>query len=77
MLASGDDPATKLPQVARYLGHIQFAGVPDRGPPDEGDVDYTRAFQLLKEMGWQQPLGAEYKPAGDTNDSLGWLQALR
>ena len=74
---TGDDPATKLPQVARYLGHIQFAGVPDRGPPDEGDVDYARVFQLLKEMGWQQPLGAEYKPTGKTDDTLGWLQILR
>jgi hydroxypyruvate isomerase len=60
------------------IGHIQFAGVPTRGVPDEGDVDYAQLFAHLKERGYDQPLGAEYKPAnGDTAGSLGWMARLR
>ena len=59
-------------------GHIQFAGVPSRGRPDIGEVNYAHIFAHLTECGYDAPLGAEYKPeAGDTAASLGWMAALR
>ena len=54
----------------------QFAGVPDRGEPDRGTVDYRQVFTALAEAGWDRPLGAEYRPSGRTEDSLGWMQLL-
>lgn len=69
-----------LSQLDRHLpitGHVQFASVPDRGTPDHGEVDYHAVFDRLKALGWDQPLGAEYRPVGATNDSLGWLAELR
>jgi hydroxypyruvate isomerase len=59
-------------------GHIQFAGVPSRGRPDEGEIDYRHVFAYIAEIGYDAPLGAEYKPeGGDTDASLGWMRTLR
>jgi len=60
------------------IGHIQFASVPDRGAPDNGEIYYPYVFDHIKSLGYASPLGAEYKPAnGDTDASLGWLNAIR
>ena len=60
------------------IGHIQFAGVPGRGRPDQGDVNYQHIFAHLADLGYATPLGAEYRPEkGDTDASLGWMDRLR
>ena len=60
------------------IGHIQFAGVPSRGRPDEGEVNYAHIFARLAASGYDAPLGAEYKPdGGDTDASLDWMKKLR
>ena len=62
-------------RARHVVGHVQFAGVPDRGEPDTGTVDYRA---LLPAMGWHGPFGAEYRPrGGDTLAGLGWLGAFR
>ena len=66
-----------LTRMAPITGHIQFAGVPDRGTPDRGEVNYRHIFAHIDAMGWNAPLGAEYRPNGLTGDSLGWMQSLR
>ncbi|MEM7440768.1 MAG: TIM barrel protein [Pseudomonadota bacterium] len=72
----GDVLAT-LKDTLPVVGHIQFAGVPDRGDPATGTVNYRDIFAEIAAMGWDQPLGAEYKPGGPTERSLGWMQSLR
>lgn len=67
------DLSNRLKRLLPQIGHIQFASVPDRGTPDHGEVHYAYLFDLLNRLGWQSPLGAEYKPDGPTEDSLGWL----
>lgn len=69
------DILTRIADLGDLIGHIQFASVPDRGAPDHGELDYTTIFNSLK--GWPRPLGAEYKPVGDTNATLGWMQPFR
>lgn len=67
-----------LDQLDKHLpiiGHIQFASVPDRSEPDHGDVDYGEVFARLDALGWDQPLGAEYRPAGATEDGLDWMRS--
>ena len=60
------------------IGHIQFAGVPGRGRPDQSDVNYQHIFAHLADLGYATPLGAEYRPEkGDTDASLGWMDLLR
>ncbi len=69
-----------IEQLKRYLpivGHIQFAGVPTRGWPDEGQLDYYAIFNAIQKMAWDKPLGAEYKPGGKTKASLRWLSQIK
>lgn len=69
------DVSTRLKDLLPFIGHIQFASVPDRGAPDHGDLNYKEIFAAIEQMGWDKPIGAEYKPVGLTSDSLNWMQA--
>jgi 2-dehydrotetronate isomerase len=71
------DVIARLRALFPLIGHIQFAAIPDRGAPDHGDLDYATVFAEIAALGWQRPLGAEYKVSGATGDSLGWLRDLR
>ena len=71
------DVITRLGEHLDVIGHIQFASVPDRGTPDHGELNYRDIFAAIKRMGYTAPLGAEYKPVGQTGDDLAWMQALR
>lgn len=67
------DVITRLQTLKSAIGHIQFASVPDRGTPDHGEINYHAVFRAIADLGWSMPLGAEYKPAGPTQDSLDWM----
>lgn len=71
------DITTRLRQFYPIIGHIQFASVPNRGAPNMGEINYTYIFEVIESLGWQQPLGAEYKPNADTEDTLGWLDSFK
>ena len=72
-------------KVRRYLGvaggervgHVQVAGVPDRGEPDVGEVEFGYLLRLLEELGYAGWVGCEYRPRAGTSAGLGWLQRLR
>jgi hydroxypyruvate isomerase len=61
----------------QIIGHIQFASVPDRGPPDHGEIAYDHIFRVIAELGYHAPLGAEYKSTLPTEATLGWLKPRR
>ena len=71
------DLSHRLKALLPVIGHIQFARVPDRGPPDGGELNFRYIFDVLEDLGWQGPLGAEYKSNLPTDETLGWLHALR
>lgn len=72
------DLTRRLSANLDITGHIQFAGVPSRGRPDRGEIDYRHIFAHIADIGYGAPLGAEYKPEdGDTDASLGWMATLR
>ena len=70
------DIITRFDALRPVIGHVQFASVPDRGRPDNGEINYTYIFQELAKRGWIKPLGAEYKPFGDTDNTLGWMTSM-
>ena len=39
-------------------------------------LNFDVIFKAIADLGWPTPLGAEYKPVGETASSLGWLRAL-
>jgi len=75
---SEGDVAIKLREYlpTGRVGHIQFAGVPERHEPDIGELHYPYLFKLIDELGWTEPLGAEYKPRGATSTGLGWMRGV-
>ena len=64
----------KLKSMMPFIGHIQFASVPGRGEPESGELSYDFIFKTIKQLNYMSPIGAEYKPKGDTNLSLGWMK---
>ncbi|WP_321345264.1 TIM barrel protein [Breoghania sp.] len=67
------DLTHRLGDLMPLIGHIQFASVPERGTPDRGEIAYGHIFKVIEDLGFTTPLGAEYKPDGPTDESLGWL----
>lgn len=59
------------------IGHIQIAAVPDRREPDHGEIDYRHILRFIETLGYDGPIGAEYRPATTTEAGLGWLQTYR
>lgn len=74
---SEGDIIPRMIALHEIIGHIQFASVPDRGRPDTGEVNYSEVFDAISAMSWSTPLGAEYKPNGATEPTLGWLKKYR
>jgi len=75
-IAEGD-LTRRLKALLPVIGHIQIAGVPDRGTPDRGEVNYRHIVDVLGALGYDRAIGAEYRPEGSTEESLGWLAGLR
>lgn len=72
----GGDLLRRFEAHRALIGHVQFAGVPSRGEPDEGEVDYRWLLPALAAAGWDGWFGAEYRPATTTEAGLGWLPDL-
>jgi hydroxypyruvate isomerase len=75
--ATEGDLTRRLARLLPKIGHIQFASVPDRRPPDRGEVNFAHVFAEIARLGWDIPLGAEYRPQGPTEATLGWLAAMQ
>lgn len=71
------DLTRRLQAAMEVIGHIQIAAVPDRREPDHGEVDYGHILGHLDAIGYDRPIGAEYRPAISTEAGLGWLKTYR
>lgn len=69
------DVLVKLEHYLPVIGHIQIAAVPSRAEPDEGEIRYEAIFRRLEELGFSGWIGCEYKPRGEVEEGLGWVQA--
>lgn len=70
------DLTTKIRKWLPHIGHFQIAGVPDRGEPSIGELNYDYLFKLLDELKYAGWVGCEYRPAQSTTAGLGWLYKL-
>lgn len=68
------DVMTRLTDLLPLIGHIQFASVPDRGAPDHGELNYTAIFDHIAALGWETPLGAEFKTQ-EPDQAAAWLRS--
>ncbi len=69
------DTATALAEFIGLTRHIQIANPPDRGEPDDGEMNYSYLFRRIDELGFKGFVGCEYKPRGATVAGLEWVGA--
>jgi len=69
----GDDPAVRLRELSRIVGHVQVADAPGRHEPGSGAIDFRAFFRALAAIGYGGAVGLEYVPATRTLAGLGWL----
>jgi hydroxypyruvate isomerase len=73
----GGDLTHRLRQFAPLIQHVQISGAPLRNEPDRGEVNLAHAMRVLAEVGYDGWISAEYRPAGKTTESLGWMATVR
>jgi hydroxypyruvate isomerase len=69
------DTAMAIREFGHLARHYQIASPPDRGEPDNGEMNYRYLFKLIDESGFDGYLGCEYRPRGDTVAGLKWAPA--
>jgi hydroxypyruvate isomerase len=70
--ATEGDLAYRVRDLMDITAHVQVANPPDRREPSEGEVNLPYLFDLLDRLGYGGWIGCEYRPAGATEQSLGW-----
>ena len=71
------DLTRRLERLAGRIAHVQLAGVPERHEPNRSEVNLAHVMGVLDRIGYAGWVGCEYRPAGRTEDGLGWLAAFR
>ena len=69
------DLLTTFLRCQDVVGHVQVAGVPERGEPDQGEVDHGWLLDRFDAAGYDGWVGAEYRPAAGTVEGLSWAAA--
>ncbi|MBV1696192.1 MAG: TIM barrel protein [Hyphomicrobiales bacterium] len=70
------DVAMAIGEFGHLARHYQIASPPDRGEPDDGELNYRYLFDLIDRSGFEGYVGCEYKPRKGTLAGLGWAKAL-
>ncbi len=68
--------ASTLANNLAKIAHVQLADNPGRNEPGTGELNYPFLFKHLDAIGYTGWIGCEYKPAGKTEDGLGWISSL-
>ena len=66
-----------LERCKNHTAHLQIAGTPERHEPDRGDLPLADILQTVEALHPDLWIGCEYRPAGRTEDGLGWLDRWR
>lgn len=61
-------------EMKEHIGHVQIAQAPHRHEPNiEGELNYRFVLDILRKEGYNDWIGLEYKPIGDTKEGLKWI----
>jgi hydroxypyruvate isomerase len=69
------DVAAAIEEFAPLTAHYQIASPPDRGEPDDGEMNYAYLFKLIDRTGFSGWIGCEYRPRRGTVEGLKWAAA--
>ena len=68
------DVTMRLREMLPTIGHIQIASIPSRNEPDGEELNYPFLFAELDRLGYDNYVGCEYRPRGNTTEGLGWFK---
>lgn len=68
-------PLALWDRLAPRVAHVQVAGAPGRGEPD--DATHAALWPRLARDGYRGWVSGEYRPAAGTAAGLGWMAAAR
>jgi 2-dehydrotetronate isomerase len=71
------DVTRRFAALLPLVGHVQIASVPERGPPDDGELNYDFVLRRIADLGWQQSIGAEYLRGDSANPDMSWLSRFK
>jgi hydroxypyruvate isomerase len=77
LAVNGDDLDQAIAAYGDRVAHVQIADAPGRGAPGTGGLDLDRYLARLAAAGYAGWVGLEYRPAGASADSFGWLARER
>jgi hydroxypyruvate isomerase len=69
---SQGDLTTRLRTLMPLVEHIQIADAPGRNEPGTGEIGWQYLFGLIRSLDYEGWIGCEYRPLGDTLESLAW-----
>ncbi|MEV0597799.1 TIM barrel protein [Streptomyces sp. NPDC050315] len=69
-LQMGEVPEHELTGAMESVSHVQIADLPDRTEPGTGTVDWAAQLRTLRRLGYDGPIGLEYRPATESRASL-------
>ena len=69
------DVAAAIEEFAPLTAHYQIASPPDRGEPDDGEMNYAFLLKLIDRTGFTGWIGCEYRPRRGTVEGLAWVKA--
>ena len=66
------DIARTIERLMNRIPHFQLADNPGSNEPRTGEINYPFLFSFIDGLGYDAWIGCEYRPAGRTEDGLGW-----
>lgn len=69
------DVTMAIREFGHLARHYQVASPPDRGEPDDGELNYRYLFNQIDATGFDGWIGLEYKPRAGTVAGLKWAAA--
>ena len=71
------DLAPTIERNLKMIPHMQLADTPGRHEPGTGEINYPFLLGFIDKLGYNGWIGCEYKPAGRTEDGLGWMRQYK
>ena len=69
-------PEVVLKDRIGLVGHVQVADAPGRHQPGSGDIVWAERIGALRTLGYDGAVGLEYKPVGQTGETLAQAGAV-
>lgn len=73
----GETPDSVFRVAGDRLAHIQIADIPGRGEPGSGSLGVAGLLGPVERAGFTGPVGLEYRPSWEPENSFEWLNAYR